>query len=55
MVWIHGGGFIAGSGNSDMYGPDYLVAEDVVLVTFNYRLGPFGTHNDEYYFTIISL
>lgn len=37
MVFIHGGGFFAGSGTSGVYGPDYLVAEDVVLVTVNYR------------------
>lgn len=42
MVWIHGGGFAFGSGNSFLYGPDYLVAEGVVLVTINYRLGPLG-------------
>jgi carboxylesterase type B len=42
MVWFHGGGFVGGSGNSEIYGPDYLVAEDVVVVTLNYRLGPFG-------------
>lgn len=42
MVWIHGGGFSIGDGNSWIYGPDYLVAEGVVLVTINYRLGPLG-------------
>ncbi|GAB0090569.1 Carboxylic ester hydrolase [Sergentomyia squamirostris] len=42
MVWIHGGGFAFGSGNSFLYGPDYLVAEGIVLVTLNYRLGPLG-------------
>lgn len=42
MVWLHGGGFAGGSGSSEIYGPDYLVAEDVVVVTLNYRLGPFG-------------
>jgi len=42
MIFIHGGGFFAGSGTSGVYGPDYLVAEDVVLVTVNYRLGPLG-------------
>ncbi|XP_063227940.1 acetylcholinesterase-like [Bacillus rossius redtenbacheri] len=42
MVWVHGGGFVMGSGNTDFYGPDFLVAEDVVLVTFNYRLGALG-------------
>lgn len=42
MFWIHGGGFAFGSGNSFLYGPDFLVAEDVVLVTINYRLGALG-------------
>nr|QIK02111.1 carboxylesterase 11 [Holotrichia parallela] len=42
MFWIHGGGFTSGSGNSDMYGPQYLIAEDVVVVTINYRLGVLG-------------
>jgi carboxylesterase type B len=31
-----------GSGNTNINGPDYLVAGDVVLVTFNYRLGALG-------------
>ncbi|EDS43765.1 esterase B1 [Culex quinquefasciatus] len=42
MVWIHGGGFNMGSGNSVAYCPEYLVQEGVVVVTFNYRLGPLG-------------
>lgn len=42
MVWFHGGAFMAGSGNSDIYGPDYLIEEDVVLVTVNYRLEVLG-------------
>nr|CAD7433392.1 unnamed protein product [Timema monikensis] len=42
MVWIHGGGFVAGSGNTRFFGPDYLVHADVVLVTLNYRLGVLG-------------
>jgi len=42
MVWIHGGGFYMGSGNALINGPDYLLAADVVLVTFNYRLGALG-------------
>lgn len=43
MVWIHGGAFIHGSGDNTIYGPDYLVRKDVVLVTMNYRLGALGT------------
>uniref|UniRef100_A0A1B6CZP0 Carboxylesterase type B domain-containing protein n=2 Tax=Clastoptera arizonana TaxID=38151 RepID=A0A1B6CZP0_9HEMI len=47
MVWVHGGGFIRGSGNSLTYGPDFFLSEDVVLVTFNYRLGVLGFLNME--------
>ncbi|KAI5643452.1 carboxylesterase family domain-containing protein [Phthorimaea operculella] len=42
MVWIHGGAFYTGSGNSDFYGPEFFMAHDVILVTFNYRLEVFG-------------
>uniref|UniRef100_A0A182K987 carboxylesterase n=1 Tax=Anopheles christyi TaxID=43041 RepID=A0A182K987_9DIPT len=42
MVWIHGGGYYTGSGNSDFFGPEYLLQHDVILVTLNYRLGPLG-------------
>ena len=44
MVWIHGGGFVFGSGNgeTDIYGPANFMDKDIVFVTINYRLGPFG-------------
>lgn len=42
MVWIHGGDYILGSGDRNIYGPDFLVDEHVVVVTFNYRLGVLG-------------
>lgn len=42
IVFIHPGGFYIGSGSSANYGPEYLMEEDVVLVTFNYRLAFFG-------------
>ena len=42
MVWIHGGAFVAGSGSSRTYGPEFLMMEDIVLVTINYRLGLLG-------------
>ncbi|XP_049831431.1 juvenile hormone esterase-like [Schistocerca gregaria] len=42
MVWVHGGGFAHSSGTTREYGPDYLLAHQVILVTFNYRLGPLG-------------
>jgi len=42
MVWFHGGNFNGGSGDDSFYGPDFLVEQDVILVTLNYRLGPIG-------------
>jgi carboxylesterase type B len=42
MVWIHGGAFRSGSNKTDVYGPEFLLTEDIVLVTINYRLGIFG-------------
>jgi para-nitrobenzyl esterase len=40
MVWIHGGGFVGGE--SDDYDPSGLVADGVIVVTINYRLGALG-------------
>lgn len=42
MFWIHGGGFSEWSGNDQLCGPDFLVEQNVIVVTFNYRLGIFG-------------
>ncbi len=43
MVFIHGGGFTIGAGSQDMYDGEVLAQRgDVVVVTFNYRLGVFG-------------
>ncbi|XP_013170836.1 PREDICTED: juvenile hormone esterase-like [Papilio xuthus] len=42
LVFVHGGGFSFGSGNSDVYGPEYLVSKGVIVITFNYRLNVFG-------------
>lgn len=42
MIFIHGGSFKSGSGNEEIYGPDFLVKNEVILVTINYRLGVFG-------------
>lgn len=41
IVFIHGGGFTIGTGR-DQGGPQNLMDRDVVLVTFNYRLGALG-------------
>jgi len=44
MVWIHGGGFSYGS--STVYPSGVLAAfNDVIVVSFNYRLGVFGFFN----------
>ncbi len=43
MFWIHGGGLNDGTASIPMYYGDKLaVKKDVVLVSINYRLGPFG-------------
>ena len=43
MVWFHGGGFSAGSGNWNMYNGGNLAAKhDVVVLTVNHRLNVFG-------------
>lgn len=41
MIWIHGGGFIAGSGG-DYDGALLAHAGNVIVVTFNYRMGALG-------------
>jgi para-nitrobenzyl esterase len=41
LVWIHGGGWLIGSGRLHD-GSSLAALGDVVVVTLNYRLGPFG-------------
>ncbi|CAK1551638.1 unnamed protein product [Leptosia nina] len=40
LIWIHGGIYAEGSAGN--YGPENLVKEGIVVVTINYRLGPYG-------------
>jgi para-nitrobenzyl esterase len=40
MVWFHGGALVVGE--SDDYNPQRLVAQGVVVVTVNYRIGALG-------------
>ena len=43
MVWIHGGGFAWGASSSSWYdGSSFAKQHDVVVVSFNYRLGVLG-------------
>jgi len=42
MVFIHGGSFTSGDGTWGNLGPQYFIDEEVILVTFNYRLGALG-------------
>ncbi|XP_018565472.1 esterase E4-like [Anoplophora glabripennis] len=42
IVYIHGGGFYSGGSYSYWVGPNYLVDQDIVLVTISYRLGTLG-------------
>jgi para-nitrobenzyl esterase len=42
LFWIHGGGYGGGSGSVAIYDGAQLARRGIVVVTFNYRLGPFG-------------
>lgn len=42
VVWIHGGGFVVGSGTNAVVDGVSLNRQNVILVSFNYRLGLFG-------------
>jgi para-nitrobenzyl esterase len=42
MVWIHGGGFAAGSGAEPRYDGAHLAARGIVVVTLNHRLNALG-------------
>lgn len=40
IVYVHGGSFYSNMGR--LYPGERLAAEGVIVVTLNYRLGPFG-------------
>ncbi|KAE8740592.1 Carboxyl/Cholinesterase 46 [Frankliniella occidentalis] len=40
--FIHGGLFQGGSPSTEMYGPDFLVQQDIVIVTIQYRVNSLG-------------
>lgn len=45
IFWIHGGGFTEGDSTNGFYGPDFMMENNVVFVTHDYRVGPFGFSN----------
>jgi len=42
MVWIHGGGFVRGTGSAPQYDGSHVARRGVIQVTINYRLGRLG-------------
>lgn len=40
LVWFYGGGFVLGSAGE--YGGQHLIKQDIIVITVNYRLGPYG-------------
>lgn len=43
MVWIYGGGFVNGGSSPPTYSGAALAKQGIMVVSFNYRLGRFGT------------
>jgi para-nitrobenzyl esterase len=43
MVWIYGGGFVNGGSSPPTYAGTALAHKGIMVVSFNYRLGRFGT------------
>lgn len=43
LIWIHGGGYFSGTSTLEVYDGSILAgSNDVIVVSVNYRLGPFG-------------
>lgn len=42
IVFFHPGGYLQWTGRSTLFGPQYIMNKDIVLVTTNYRLGALG-------------
>src|SRR5215471_6198797 len=45
MFWIYGGAYVEGAGSSPHSAGEALALKGAVIVTFNYRLGPFGFYS----------
>lgn len=42
LFYIHGGGYVEGASDDVLNGADFIIEQQVILVTVNYRLGIFG-------------
>src|SRR4051794_20618738 len=42
LVWIHGGSFLTGASSQAMFDGAQLARRGAVVVSLNYRVGPFG-------------
>lgn len=42
IVYIHGGGFLRGTSDPSVLGPEYFMESKVILITLQYRLNIFG-------------
>ncbi|WP_456294800.1 carboxylesterase family protein [Vibrio sp. AK197] len=42
MVWIYGGGFVNGGSSTPIYDGQAFAQNDIIVVSFNYRVGRFG-------------
>ncbi|ERL91224.1 hypothetical protein D910_08561 [Dendroctonus ponderosae] len=42
LVWIHGGSFLLSNSSYAQFAPDFFLEQDLVFVSFNYRMGVFG-------------
>ena len=43
LVWIYGGGYMAGSSSLDMYNPEEIVKRgNIIFVSMQYRVGSHG-------------
>ncbi|MFY0486615.1 carboxylesterase family protein, partial [Staphylococcus haemolyticus] len=48
--YFYGGGFINGHGSAELYTPEHIVEHyDVIVITFNYRLGALGCLDWSYF------
>lgn len=44
MVSIYGGSFTHGFAGTGYIGPQHVIEQGIVVVSFNYRVGPFGEY-----------